>query len=369
MAQDFEDPIKHVVVLMLENRSFDQMLGDFQQAYPNLDGIAPAGPRRTNTDDQGQRYEQLPTAVRCASNDPDHTLDSVLRQIGAAAAVRGSDCRRSIFIRLPMAIWGAVSSWWLWLWNKLRGRAPRMVAITEARRVYEGHFVAEYVRTFPNSTRAQRDEVMGYYPLGTLPALHFLARHFTVCDRWFSSVPGPTWADRFFVHTGTCRGIARMPDYTWDYHGYALYDQRTIYDELTDHQVKWRIYFHDIPQTLALSHQWQSENAANYSHIENFEADVAGPATEFPAYVFIEPQYNGEDANDDHPPYDIMRGQALVARVYNAIRGKEELWRSTLLIVVYDEHGGYYDHVEPPHRTSARWNTPSIGSGFAYPQC
>lgn len=204
-----DDPIKHVVVLMLENRSFDQMLGDFQQVYPNLDGINQAGPRRTNTDDQGQQYEQVPTTVRCASNDPDHKLDSVLRQIGAAVAVRGSDCRRSIFIRLPKAIWGAVCSWCLWLWNKLCGRAPRMVAITEARCVYEGHFVAEYVRTFPNSTRAQRDEVMGYYPLGTLPALHFLARHFTVCDRWFSSLPGPTWANRFFVHTGTCRGIAR----------------------------------------------------------------------------------------------------------------------------------------------------------------
>ncbi len=57
MGQDFEDPIKHVVVLMLKNRSFDQMLGDLQQVYPNLDGIDPAGPRRTNTDDQGGRYE------------------------------------------------------------------------------------------------------------------------------------------------------------------------------------------------------------------------------------------------------------------------------------------------------------------------
>jgi phospholipase C len=81
--------------------------------------------------------------------------------------------------------------------------------------------------------------------------------------------------------------------------------------------------------------------------IENFESDAAGPASDFPAYVFIEPQYNGDDANDDHPPYDIMQGQALIARIYNAIRSNEELWQSALLIVVYDEHGGFYDHVEP----------------------
>src|SRR5207247_381035 len=124
---------------------------------------------------------------------------------------------------------------------------------------------------------------------------------------------------RFFAHTGTSRGIARMPEKMQDFTGYALYDQRTIYDELTDHDIKWRIYFHDIPQSLALSNQWESENKLNYSQIRDFEADAAGPAAEFPKFVFVEPQYNGDDANDDHPPYDIMQGQALIARIYNGI--------------------------------------------------
>jgi phospholipase C len=189
---------------------------------------------------------------------------------------------------------------------------------------------------------------MGYYEIGTLPALHFLAEHFTICDRWFSSVPGPTWANRFFVHSGTARGVARMPDNAQDFKGWALYDQRTIYDELTAHKKSWRIYFHDMPQTLSFTRQWESQNKLNYRHIEHFEADVAGPAGNFPDFVFVEPQYNGDDANDDHPPYDIMRGQALIARIYNGIRNNDALWKSTLLIVVYDEHGGFYDHVEPP---------------------
>jgi phospholipase C len=79
---DHTDPIEHVVMLMLENRSFDQMLGDFQRLYPNLDGIDPASPPRGEVVD-GRRYEQRPTTVRRASNDPNHELASVLRQIGA----------------------------------------------------------------------------------------------------------------------------------------------------------------------------------------------------------------------------------------------------------------------------------------------
>jgi phospholipase C len=87
-----DDPIEHVVVLMLENRSFDQMLGDFQRTYPTLDGIDSDSPPRSEVV-AGQRYEQRPTAVRCASNDPNYELVSVLRQIGAPAAVPGFDFR------------------------------------------------------------------------------------------------------------------------------------------------------------------------------------------------------------------------------------------------------------------------------------
>ena len=82
-----------------------------------------------------------------------------------------------------------------------------------------------------------------------------------------------------------------MPNDVRDFTGYALYDQRTIYDELNARGKTWRIYFHDTPQTLALARQWQSQNKLNYSHIEHFEADAAGPAADLPAFVFVEPQY------------------------------------------------------------------------------
>ncbi len=102
MTGKHNDPIDHVVVLMLENRSFDQMLGDYQSLYPSLDGIDRSSAPRRNTVD-GIVYEQLPTTVRCASHDPDHTLASVLRQIGAPRAVPGLDCRECLAIRLESA--------------------------------------------------------------------------------------------------------------------------------------------------------------------------------------------------------------------------------------------------------------------------
>jgi hypothetical protein len=169
------------------------------------------------------------------------------------ATERGSDCRRPFLVRMFVAAVRIAASWGRWLTDQIvLWITPRRPRFAKAPRAYQNAFVAEYIRKFPNSTIEERNEVMGFYEIDTLPALHFLAKHFAVCDRWFASVPGPTWTNRFFVHTGTARGIARMPDNKWDFKGHALYDQRTIYDELNAHQKAWRIYFHDVPQTLVL---------------------------------------------------------------------------------------------------------------------
>jgi phospholipase C len=103
-----------------------------------------------------------------------------------------------------------------------------------------------------------------------------------------------------------------------------------------------------VPQSLVLVHQLEPENAFRYRKFQNFFADAAGKEEEFPQFSFIEPAYNHPGANDDHPPYDVMSGETLIAEVYNAIRANDPLWKSTLLLVVYDEHGGFYDHVPPP---------------------
>lgn len=102
----------------------------------------------------------------------------------------------------------------------------------------------------------------------------------------------------------------------------------------------------------------------NYRPMDRFVDDVAGSASDFPQYVFIEPCYFGSGQNDQHPPTDVMHGEVLTAEVYNALRANQELWASTLLVLTYDEHGGFFDHVAPPSTVAPDANT----TRFAFDQ-
>lgn len=124
------------------------------------------------------------------------------------------------------------------------------------------------------------------------------------------------------------------------------YVQKTVYDQLDEAGRSWAIYAGDVPQSILLVNVLLKRDrlrplACFYEHAARAERD-------FPEYAFIEPRYFAPDQNDDHPPHDAIRSQELIASVYNAIRANEALWNSTLLIVLYDEHGGFYDHVAPP---------------------
>lgn len=293
------DPIKHVVVLMLENHSFDQMLGSFRSVFPDLEGVDPARPG-SNRDKDGMTYSQAATTATSVLHDPMHELANVLHQL------EGDN----------------------------------------------GNFVLDYSEAYPATTPDERQQIMGYFAPGSLPALHELARHFTICDHWYSSVPGPTWANRFFVHSGTSLGRVQMPEDLNDslrHLGlYFGYDQNTIYDRLNERGVPWRIYHGDIPQSLVLTHQRTVQNARRYEFMDVFFSDARGQEEQFPAFSFIEPCYYWPGQNDDHPPHTTLRAQALLGSVYNALRQNDRLWNSTLLVVLYDEHGGFYDHVPPP---------------------
>lgn len=293
-----DDPIRHVIVLALENRSFDHMLGTCQAQRPDLDGIPPDAPPRTNSFG-GQNYPQEPGAARVVAEDPRHETPHVLAQLGAGGTANGG-------------------------------------------------FVEDYARAYPMLTPGKRGEVMRYHALGTLPALHALASSFTVCDRWFSSVPGPTWTNRLFLMSGTSLGRVTMPGGLLDLNLH-WYDQPTIFDRLGERSREWVVYHGDTPLSLLLTHQWEPHNLARHHPMRQFFSDVANhPTAEFPAFAFIEPTYLDPGANDDHPSHDVLAGEALVASVYNAIRGNERLWSSSLLVVLFDEHGGFYDHVPPP---------------------
>jgi len=301
MANDHaaSDPIKHVVLLMLENHSFDQMLGIFQTVYPELDGVDPKLPPRINKDRSGREYAQLPTKERQMIVDPMHEVEHVSRQIAGG---------------------------------------------------HNTGFVLDLEAEYAGASEEQKRQIMGYYPMDFLPGLHPLAHDFTICDHWFSSLPGPTWPNRLFALSGTSSGIVQMPDGKDDpdIQGFFQQHQDTVFDRLDEGKVSWKVYCHDVPQSIVLTNQRKPANRARYSSFEDFIKDAQGREALFPQFSFIEPRYSGEDQNDDHPPHDVMKAQQLIANVYNAIRANGELWNSTLLVVLYDEHGGFYDHVVPP---------------------
>ena len=311
------DPISHIVVLMLENSSFDRMLGDATRIYPDLEGIPQVGHKYRNTASQsGTPYEQKPGAATKVKIDLPHEHADTLKQLGNDT------------VRLM------------------------------------GGFVDTYlgVEGVSESNAGQVEQVMNYFALGDtpaqdkLPALHALARNYLVCDHWFSSMPGPTWQNRFFVHSGTCLGHVLMasrehPEYMHNY------NQDTIYDRIDDAGKNWRIYHDGVPQSIVMTRLLPEILTSHYASMDDFYDDVTGPAEDFPEYVFIEPSYFGKTENDQHPPSDIAPGDQLIANVYNAIRGNEELWKSTLLIVTYDEHGGFFDHVPPPATVAPDDNT------------
>ena len=291
------DPIEHVVYLMLENHSFDQMLGSLAAVIPRLDGIPP-GPPRSNRDKDGHVYEQHPRIERQIQRDPKHETANVLRQLEDG----------------------------------------------------NGGFIQDYLAFYRDKPGAHRTahDVMGYFPRGSLRALHALAEEFVVCDRWFSSLPGPTWPNRMFALSGTSNGRVLMPDGTKQLKMLFTQTQETIFDRLNAREKSWHVYYYDFPCSLLLARQRASENRKRYLHIDRFFEAARGPAADFPEFAFLEPKYFGLDQNDDHPPHNAMKAQKLIADVYNAIRSNPDLWATTLLAVVYDEHGGFYDHVEPP---------------------
>jgi phospholipase C len=302
-----DDPIKHVVVLMLENRSFDHMLGGMSRWNEKVDGVVRAGTANFNLDKNGGKYEQQPGAKDVIMNrkDLDHEHDGTEEEMGSASA--------------PMS-----------------------------------GFIKRFALRYPDATTEELQQVMDYFEFGatpaedTLPALHKLARHFTVCDHWFSSMPGPTWPNRFFAHSGTCLGHVLMPSKD-EPQNMRLYYQETIYDRLDKAGVRWKIYHDGVPQSIVMTSlltrymTWRG-----YASMEKFFEQAQGVARDFPEYAFIEPCYFGAAENDQHPPADVRDGETLIANVYNALRSNEDLWQSTLLVVLYDEHGGFYDHLPPP---------------------
>src|ERR1700739_3471049 len=173
--------------------------------------------------------------------------------------------------------------------------------------------------------------------MGRPPALHEPGRNFTVCDRWFSSLPGPTWPNRLFALSGTSSGRIAMPDGLTHLSILWTQTQDTIFDRLNEATParSWRVYFYDFPASLLLRHPHRPPTPARPRRHAPFSGPARGAAEAFPELVFLEPKYFGVDQNDDHPPHNIMKAQKLIADVYNAIRSNRALWLCTPPVVVF----------------------------------
>jgi phospholipase C len=200
--------------------------------------------------------------------------------------------------------------------------------------------------------------VMGYHTGDQLPTMDFFARSFAICDHWFSPLPAGTQPNRLMAMGGTTKIDVNK--------GGLLDEQDLVYDWLNRNGIRWRVYHDKIP-FFSLMPKWipgilANDNFQSFSH---FASDILWEKKEdFPQVIFIEPSYSDSPhkdfPNDDHAPTSASNGQDFLLRIYNALIANPARWAKTALIITYDEHGGFFDHVSPiPLKTF-----PPPGAGY-----
>jgi len=298
--------IKHIVVLMMENRSFDHMLGylsnegdKYGTKRPDVDGLH-GGEKNPYLGQDVFSYPLPDTSFLC--NPPQN-------HIATENQIDG-------------------------------GKMDGFVA----------EFASQAASDECTGLGAEPRMIMGYHNSAHVPIYDALAREFLVCQRWFAAHPGPTFPNRFYTLTGRLnRDRDERPERD-NPHGddFQPVTTKTIFDHLNDHGVTWRYYEHDY-SFIRMFGRYTTDNEnvipAGLDSV-NFVNDVLnGNLT---SVTFIDPDFiDNPPGADDEPPSDIAAGQHFVGRVVDAII-HGPLWGKTLLIITYDEHGGFFDHVPPP---------------------
>lgn len=303
--------IDHVVVVALENRSFDNMLGRLYPKGERFDGLDGTESNPWHKPDGSVETIRVwnspkltPHAASIPADDPGELFSDITEQIFGRSAVPGA----------PAGLTGFVDN-----------------------------YMAQPEGDTPRDPRAP----MHYFLPHQVPVISQLGGAFGVSDRWHASAPCETWPNRYFMHCGTAGGRVnnRRP-----YLPSLPAAMPTIFRRLEARGCDWRIYFHDMPQSAALVDLWAKIPTHFCLFQDEFERHAA--AGRLATYSFIEPRYftsrrHQTVPNDQHPPHNMVYGEQLIAAVYNAVRSAPT-WPRTLLVIVYDEHGGCFDHVPPP---------------------
>ncbi|MFF2270796.1 alkaline phosphatase family protein [Agromyces sp. NPDC058136] len=360
-------PISHWVVLMGENRSFDNLLGRLYTPDDPPEGAAFEGLAfgdYANDDRDGTRiaahvYDGTTDAIMGRPDpDPGEEYPHVNTQLFDTIDPASNEGRGIAEMTAPFNAPGDASS-------------PTMSGFV---RDYRSHLQA--LRRGKEPAEHEVRQIMGGFAPEMLPVLSTLAREFAVFDHWHCAVPSQTFCNRSFFHASTSHGFVTNTESGGAGKWLDAPAAPTIFNRLDDAGLSWRVYF-DEQQLVsftgfihapALEQYWRTEHFATMA---DFERDAADGT--LPVYAFIEPRMV-YDHNDFHPPVgrlregevdgelvvdsavsDVRAGDALVHRVYEALRGADSETGSnalnTLLLITFDEHGGTYDHVAPPAAT------------------
>ena len=317
------DPIKTIIIVMMENRSFNHIYGylslpPFNRTDVEGLSIDPAWLAKFTNADQGQSYQPFLNTdphTMPAEFDPPHERSNVAANLGP-----------------------------------LQNGAYAMNGFVSG--------IPANVSTDP----AVRKLVMGYFGAAQVPISDFFSRNFTICDHWFSSLPGGTQPNRLVAMSGFSM---------IDVNHTILPDQDLVYDWLNRHNVSWCVYHQGIP-FFTMMPKWIPEIllSKNFRSFDNFEGDLVNtPPDQLPQVIFIEPTYQDAPhlgfSTDQHAPSGISNGEEFLMQVYNAVSNSPSFWAEALLIVDYDEHGGFFDHVSPQMITTAVPPNASYNTGFA----
>jgi phospholipase C len=310
--------IKTIVIVMLENRSFDHMLGYRSLASfgkSSVDGLKddPKWNAQVANPLGSERYPpwHWKDAFAKMPGDPPHERDNIAQQLGPKTA---NGFALDGFVRNYASVKG--------------------VAVTPA----------------------NPPAVMGYFTPAEVPMSHFLAQNFTICDQWFSALPAGTQPNRLMAMSG----FSKIDHNT----KLLLPTQPLLYDWLNEHNIRWRVYHEGMP-FFSMMLSWTLPSLHDDEHFRRFtEIDddlQEGLQGDLPQVFFFEPSYTDAPhqgiSSDDHAPSAAKGGQEFLFNVYKAFATLNlDIWSQMVMIVTYDEHGGFFDHVSP---LSIRTNPPA----------
>jgi phospholipase C len=306
--------IEHVVVLMLENRSFDHMLG---YLYASEGNVSPSGQpfagltgTESNPDGSGAATSVFPitpatpNAYFMPGADPGEGYPATNNQLYGSSGAPASQ------------------------------QVPQMAGFVTDFAYTLGWESRENWAIVNGTTPA---DIMGCFTPETLPVLSALAKGYAVCDHWFCSVPTETMPNRAFACAATSQG--HLDDHT------KIFTTPSIFGLLGQHGISWGIYGYDA-EPLTKSTFTDIAETPNGTIGEFADFKTAAAAGTLPAFTFLEPSWSST-GNSQHPNYDVALGEQLIHDVYEALRSGPA-WPGTLFVLTYDEHGGCYDHVPPP---------------------